>query len=555
MTSAYFDLGRYSRAISNTSEDAQMWFDRGLMWIYGFNHEEAITCFRHALDADPDCAMAYWGIAYAIGPNYNKPWEDFSKREATAMLFEGAQALSDAQRMAKSASAAERALIEALTHRYPVDMVEDFAPWNNAYSNEMRELYKNFPDDLDITALFAEALMNRTPWQLWDLRSETPADGADTEEVIAILERAFADGKRGWDHPGLLHMYIHVMEMSPHPERALRHGDRLGQLVPDAGHLQHMASHIDVLCGDYHNVVTRNAAAVVADRKFLDIRGTENFYSFYRIHDYHFLVYGAMFLGQPDVALDAADELVRTMPKHSFEDMADWFEPYVPIRLHVLIRFGRWRDILTEPLPQDPHLYAMTTAITHYARAVALANLRRPSEAREEAAAFMKARERVPCTRMLFNNSCHDLLDIAEHMMLGELDYHEGKLEQAFEHLRRSVALDDNLPYDEPWGWMQPTRHALGALLLEQGRMEEAEAVYRTDLGLDPSLPRPCQHPANLWSLLGLHECLKRRGENVEIAHVAMQLDQAMARASIPVKASCFCRKTSGQEEELTGSR
>ena len=291
------------------------------------------------------------------------------------------------------------------------------------------------------------------------------------------------------------------------------------------------------------NVVSRNQAAIVADRKFLKREGADNFYSVYRCHNYHFKIYGAMFLGQPTAALEAAEELMATFPSETLRPMADWFEGFIPMKQHVLIRFGRWQEILDQSLPEDEELYSVTTAMMRYARTVALANIHRIEDAEAEREKFYAAFERVPETRMLFNNTCRDILKVAEQMMLGELAYHRGDHEAAFSHLRKSVDIDDNLPYDEPWGWMQPTRHALGALLLEQGQVEEAEAVYRADLGLDATLSRACQHPGNVWSLHGLHECLTRRGETTEAAHIRLQLDKAVARAEVPIKASCYCRQ------------
>ncbi len=541
---AYYDLGSYSRKVTTSSQDAQLWFDRGLIWTYAYNHEEAIVCFQKALAADPDCAMAHWGIAYAIGPNYNKPWETFEEEEKPDCLELAGTAIASANELKDKVSPFERDLIEAIVKRYPEDpAVEEFAPWNDAFADAMRSVYQAHEGDLDVSCLFAEAIMNRTPWQLWDLPSGKPADGADTLEAIAVLENAFDTSADAWTHPGLLHMYIHLMEMSPHPERALRHGDALSTLVPDAGHLLHMATHIDVLCGDYQNVVSRNHTAIVADRKFLAAEGADNFYSVYRCHNYHFKIYGAMFLGQPTVALTTADELIETIPEDFLAAMADWFEGFIPMKQHVLIRFGLWSDILAQELPTDQDLYSVTTAMMHYARTVALANTGKLDEAEAERDRFYAASERVQETRMLFNNTCNDILKVAEQMLLGELEYHKGNHAKAFEHLRASVELDDNLPYDEPWGWMQPTRHALGALLIEQGQYEDAEAVYRADLGLDATLSRACQHPGNVWSLHGLHECLSRRGEEAEALQVKLQLDKALARAEVEIKASCYCRQ------------
>lgn len=540
---SYGDLGTHGRPITTSSGEAQAWFDRGLVWLFGYNHEAATTCFERALEADPGSAMTGWGIAAAAGPNYNRPWETFEPEDKAAALATARAAIRAARAASDRAAPVERALVEAIARRYPAEPVEDIAPFLAAYADAMRELHRAHPEDLDVAALFAEALMSRTPWQLWDLASGTPAEGAATLEAKEVLKRAFAGSDGAWGHPGLLHFYIHLMEMSPHPELALRHGDRLATLVPDAGHLLHMATHIDVLCGDYQTVVERNSRAIEADRKWLEREGADNFYTVYRLHNYHFKIYGAMFLGQPAPALEAAHELAETLPEEALRNFADWFEAFVPLRQHVLIRFGMWQDILAQELPGEPELYAMTTALMRYARAVALANTGDIAAAEAEAEAFAVARDAVRESRMLFNNTCRDILEVAEAMMLGELAYHKGDHEIAFGHLRDAVRLDDTLPYDEPWGWMQPTRHALGALLLDQGRLDEAEAVYRADLGLDLSLARACQHPQNVWSLHGLHECLTRRGETVEALHVKPLLDQALARAAVPVRASCYCRR------------
>ncbi|MEO1001406.1 MAG: tetratricopeptide repeat protein, partial [Pseudomonadota bacterium] len=348
-----------------------------------------------------------------------------------------------------------------------------------------------------------------------------------------------------WAHPGLLHLYVHLMEMSPHPEKALRQGDVLRTLVPDAGHLIHMPTHIDVLCGHYQDVLRDNLAAIRADRRFYERDGGMNFYTAYRIHDYHFAVYGAMFLGQYAPALAAAEDLIETTPvallKTASPPMADFIESYISLREHVRIRFGRWRELIETPLPEDRELYSVTTATIHYARGVAHAALGDVAAAEEEEALFREAAARVPETRLLHNNTCRDLLAIAEAMLAGEIAYRKGEHDAAFAHLRRSVALDDALPYDEPWGWMQPTRHALGALLYEQGRVAEAEEVYREDLGLSGTLSRATIHPDNVWSLRGLHDCLKARGEMVEARLVKQRLDIVAARADVAVRASCFC--------------
>ena len=549
----YYDLGTFTWPVTTRDPQAQLWFDRGMAWCYGFNHDEAIACFERALEHDPGCAMAHWGIAYAIGPNYNKPWEDFDDDDLSQSLDLALTSIAAADTAAAGVTDLERALIAALAQRFPSSAddpsgADAFAAWNDAYADAMRAVHRAHPDDLDVGALFAEAVMNRTPWALWDLVTGEPAEGADTLEAVEVLEQAFADldASGAGRHPGLLHMYIHLMEMSPHPERALKAGDTLVDLIPDAGHLVHMPTHIDVLCGHYQNVVARNHAAVVADRRYLEHEGPANFYTLYRCHNYHFKAYGAMFLGQYGPAAEAAKEMVETLPAGLLgpDDvpLADWLEGFVPVSQHVLIRFGKWQEILDQPLPDDGELYCVTTAMMHYARAVAYASTGRVAEAEQEREAFGAARDRVPESRMLFNNTCLDILAVAEAMMTGEVEYRKGNFDAAFEHLHRAVELDDNLPYDEPWGWMQPTRHALGALLMEQGRLEEAEAAYRADLGLDGQLRRACWHPDNVWSLHGLHECLTRRGETVEAGHIKQRLDLAVARADVPIESSCYCR-------------
>ena len=389
--------------------------------------------------------------------------------------------------------------------------------------------------------------MNETPWKMWDLPTGQIAKDAGTAEAREVLETAFRDSPASWDHPGLLHLYVHLMEMSPFPELALRAGDRLRDMMPDSGHLIHMPTHIDVLCGNYRDVVIYNQKAIVADRKYLERNGALNVYAMYRTHNHHFVIYGAMFLGQYTPAIEAAQELIDTTPEELLRvpspPMADFIEGYLPMKQHVLVRFGKWQEIIDQALPTDQTLYCSTTAMMLYAKTVAHSALGNVAEAEREKEAFLAAKARVPDTRRVHNNIVLDLLAVAEEMLNGELEYRCGNHEVAFAHLRKSVELDDNLPYDEPWGWMQPARHALGALLMEQNQYEEAEAVYRADLGLDKTLSRACQHPSNLWSLHGLHECLTRRGETVEVMHIKQQLDQALARAEVQVHASCYCRQ------------
>lgn len=545
-----YDQGSYRRTITTKSAEAQRWFDRGLNWCFGYHHQEAVACFEKALEADPDCAMAHWGVGYAMGPNYNLPWEYLDPGTKAAFLAKAYDATHAALARKDNVTAPERALIEALTTRYPQrDAIDDQRPWNDAFAEAMRAVHLAHPGDRDLRTIFVEAIMNRTPWRMWDLKTGQPAAGAGTAEARAVLESALHEDPAAMDHPGLLHLYVHLMEMSPHPEVALRAGDRLRDLTVDMGHLTHMPTHIDIQCGFYRDALYWNQRAIIADRKYYQRSGPMNFYSAYRAHNYHFAAYAGMFLGQFAPAIAAADELIETIPEALLRvpapPMADFFESYLSIRQHVLIRFGKWREILAQELPADAALYCNTIAMIHYAKGVAHAALGGVAAAEQEQMLFRAAMGTVPPSRKLHNIPCVMLLAVAEEMLAGEIAYRAGEHARAFAHLRAAVALEDALPYDEPWGWMQPVRHALGALLLEQGQVAEAEAVYREDLGLGGSLPRAQIHPENVWALRGLLDCLEKRGETDAAAQILTRTEIAAARADMPVKASCFCARRS----------
>lgn len=551
MSDGYYNLGDYSRPLRTSSASAQVWFDRGLVWAYAFNHEEAVACFEKALRDDPDLWAARWGIAYAVGPNYNKGWDAFDPVDLPASLDRARSELELAREGLTSEGPAgepEASLVAALTRRYAGVAADDPQSWqagHAAYADAMAEVAAAFPRDLDVLALAADALLNVTAWALWDPLTGEPAPGSRAREAERLLDAALAlpGGRR---HPFVLHLHIHLLEMSERPEAALTSADELRGLVPDAGHLQHMPSHLDVLCGDYHAAIAANRRAVQADRLFVERAGPLNFYSLYRAHDLHFIVYAAMFLARYQDAIEAADELSSQLTPQLLglesPPMADWLEAFVPLRTHVLVRFGRWAELVAAPLPQDPNLYCTTTAMVLYGRGVGhavLGDVAAAGAARDE---FVQAVALVPDSRYLFNNTALDILAVAGAMLDGEIAYRQGHVEEGFTRLREAIALDDALPYDEPWGWMQPTRHAYGALLLEQGQVAEAAAIYAADLGLDPAVSRSVHHPGNVWSLHGYHECLARLGRHDEARIIAQQLAVAWARADVPVLASCACR-------------
>jgi len=551
LTDDYFDLGPYSRTITTTSPLALQWFNRGLIWAYAFNHLEAVACFKRAAEADPSCAMAYWGISYAGGPYYNKQWHKFDQHDLAQTLAFAFDAIREAVRYADLCTPVEAALIEALSHRYQNrEPAADLSAWNDAYADAMRTVYERFPDDLDVCTLFVDAMMNRTPWALWDLVSGQAQDGADTLEAIAVVQHGLGllRERDGPDHAGLLHVYIHLMEMSPTPEAALEAANRLRTLTPGAAHLCHMPTHIDVQCGHYEAVVESNRVAVAADRRYMTYADSRmTFHTLSRAHNFHFMLYGAMLLGHKQAALEAAQGMVDTIPEALLRidspPMADWLEGYVAMNVHAYIRFGEWRQLIDRPEPADPVLYSATTAMLRYGKTLAHAVLGDISSAENEKAKYVEAVEKVPASRCVFNNSCQNLLAIASQMLDGELLYRKGLYHQAFSHLRRAVELSDALPYDEPWGWMQPARHALGALLLEQGCVSEALTVYQADLGLYETTHRPCRHPDNVWALHGYHECLVRQDRTDEATAIEAKLRKAIAGSDITIASSCFCRR------------
>lgn len=515
----YFDVGDFHYEVSTDSPAAQQWFDRGLAMCIAFNHEEGVRCFEKALAIDPGMAMGYWGLAYGWGPNIN------NVEIEPHQIAEANLAVRLAKLHLKNATRLEQELIEAISQRYTTPVPDDREPLNKAYAEAMRKVYQAHPDDPLVAALFAESLMMLRPWNQW-AADGTPA--AETPEIVQVLE----DGlKQSPDFPALCHLYIHAMEASPDPAVALPAANRLRDAMPGAGHLVHMPSHIDVLLGDYPSVIRTNQKAIEVDDEFLKREGAINFYTYYRLHNYHFVVYGAMFDGQSELALRAARQLQEQVPEEMLKSQTDFLDAFMPMPLHVLIRFGRWDDILNEPEPAD--YLPMSRSIRHYARALAYAATGRIAEAETEQSAFKLSRATVPETSMLFNNTSQDILGVAEEMVAGEIAYRKGETEAAFEHLRAAIRLDDALNYDEPWAWMQPARHALGALLVESGKPVEAEAVYRADLK---------RHPNNPWALQGLAECLAVQGKSAEAANVKSQLQTATERADVSIDRSCYCR-------------
>ncbi len=507
-------------AITTDDRDAQAWFDQGLVMLYGFNHGEAIRSFTEAAAIDPDAPAPWWGIALAHGMHINVP--AMTERQWKA----ASDAMAEAQARRTNGSELERALIDALAARYTWPAPAAQRPYDEAYAAAMGDVYRQFPDHPDVAVLYAESLMNLQPWDYWN--EDLTPKGRITE-IIAVLERALAVAP---DHPQACHLYIHAMEAGPSPAAAEAAADRLTQLTPGAGHLVHMPSHLFARVGRYADAVDTNVRAVEADRRFLDQGVEPGMYYVYHAHNLHFLAFASMMEGRYETAMEAARELERCMPDEALDNFAFLIEGIMPTTYHVMIRFGKWEDVLREPAP--PAKRPVWLAVHHYARGIALSALGRTDEARQEIERFNAQVENVPQEWWIFSNKVHDVLPIAHAMLEGELAFREGRLDDAWAALRRGIAAEDRLVYDEPPGWMLPVRHAMGALLMSAGEYAAAEQLYRED---------QVDHPGNGWSLIGLEQALSAQGRHQEAGAFALRLEDAWRR--VPERerptSSCMC--------------
>ena len=523
-------LGAHQREVQGGSELARRYFDQGLLFCFGFNHDESLRSFEAAIALDPDFAMAWWGLGFALGPNINAPLGD---AEVAGRAYGAAQR---AQALAAQESPENRALIAALATRYSELPFPDGDPsvdpraarksLDLAFADAMRQAHGAYPGDAGISAIFADALLNLAPWGQWTLDHRA---NPGTDEIVRTLEAALA---RSPEHPYLNHLYIHTMEGSARPEAALPSARRLASLTPGLGHLVHMPAHIYIWTGHYADAAAANVDAVDVDRAYFERVGRQKIYELYHAHNLHFLVYAAMFAGQREQALRAAREMNDELPMAIREAMPEAAEGYLPVLWHVMVRFGMWEEILETPLIEAKT--PIVEASWRYARGVALANLDRFDEARREEALFLPLAASVGDGSYVGFTPGKKVMEIAQQMLRGEIAFRSGAQEDGLRALRDAIRLEDALPYDEPRGWMQPVRHALGALLMEAGRAQEAEAVYRRDLE---------RHPENGWSLHGLMECAEKRGDSAAAASLRERFDKAWATSDIVLEASCFCRR------------
>ena len=514
----YAGFEGYKRPVTTDSQEAQRWFDQGIQLLYGFNHDEAIRSFEKAAEIDPSCAMAWWGSAYARGLHINNPQMG---EEQSRLAYEASRKAADAL---DDETSVERALVEAVGRRYTWPAPDDRRPLDEAYADAMQAAWHAFPNDADVGALYAESLMNLQPWDLW-----TPegAPKGRVFEILAVLEKTLAATPQ---HPGANHFYIHAIEASPWPGRGTAAAERLQTLVPGSGHLVHMPSHIFIRTGRYADAAASNEQAIAADEAYFAKSPKPDFYSIYFLHNVHFLAYAAMMQGRYQTAIDAARKIERTIPADFLKEYATVADGFMPTALHVLLRFGRWDEILAEPEP--PAWRLVSRAERHFARSVAFSAKGQLEEARREIALMDAAAAEFDENWKVGNNSASSVIDVARAMAEGELAYRGGQKDAAFRKLREAVALEEKLSYDEPPGWMQPVRHALGALLMADQRHAEAEEVYREDL---------VRHPNNGWSLLGLQQSLTAQGMHDEAASMESALSQAWLAADVRPAASCYC--------------
>ena len=507
------DLGAYHYPVTTRSKQAQRYFDQGLILTYAFNHPEAIRSFQEAARLDPSCAMAWWRVALNYGPNINKP---MAKEDAAKAWG----ALQKARGLARNASEKERAVIEALAKRYAQNPPEDRSALDQAYGTAMREVHRKYPDDPDVATLFAESLMDTMPW---DYYTKEGKPKPVTAEVLAALEGVLAKKP---DHAGACHYYIHAVEATE-PQKALAAADMLLDLVPGAGHLVHMPAHIYLRMGLYREASVSNELASRADEGYIAQCNAQGFYpATYYPHNVHFLWYTNSMEGRSRKAIAAAKEIAKHGGCMKLTE-EDRMEPLLSL---VLVRFGKWDEVLAQPRPAKEKLFS--SAMSHYARGLALTAIGKASEAEQEAFALNELTESEESKKL---ESPYlpglTLLKICRHDLAGHMALKRGDHDKAVNELQAAVALEDTLPYMEPPFSYMPMRHGLGAAMLTAGDASGAEKVYREDLK---------RNPANGWALLGLSQSLTAQGQAERAADVAEQLKSAWIRADVKPTSSRF---------------
>ncbi len=499
-------LGDIDHPVSTNNPEAQKFFNQGLAYAYAFNHEEAVRSFKQAAQLDPQLAMAYWGVALALGSNYNVPADGPS-------LLEAFNNLQKAIALAPKASEHDRAYITALSKRYSSDINADQKKLAVDYKNAMGELSKNYPDDLDAATLYAESMMNLRPWKLWALDGR-PEEG--TLEIVSVLEGVL---RRNPNHSGANHYYIHAVEASTTAERALPSAARLGKVAPKAGHLVHMPSHVYIRTGDYYQAAQSNVDAIAVDREYMTKSGNKGLYPMmYYNHNVHFLAAANAMNGRYADSIKSARELEANVnPVIKAMPMLEMFLPYT---LTSLTRFGKWDEILKEPKP-DPSL-KIVTAFWHFARGSAYAATKQIPKAEAELSALRAVDLTMTEQTRLFNNAATDVMKVAEFELEGKIALARGDKQLAYDLLTKAVAAEDATQYAEPADWDLPVREVLGGALLANGEYAKAEKVFRAEI---------LRQPRNGRALFGLAESLRKQGKEGAAKSVQSEFEKAWQHA------------------------
>ncbi len=508
-------LGEYSHAVTTDNPDSQYFFDQGLRLTYGFNHSEALRSFKEAARLDPNNAMAYWGWALVLGPNINLPMQP-------AVAEQAFEAMQTAVSLKGRVSEPEAAYIDALAVRYAPVAPNDRSSLDLAYVDAMADLVAAYPDDLDAATFYGAALMNLSPWDYWQ------GDGRPKENTKNIMATFESVIDRNPSHPGAIHYYIHTVEVA-HPERAEAPADILLGLMPGAGHMVHMPSHIYMRVGRYADAFASNRRASDADAGYIAQCNAQGIYPLnYYPHNLHFLVWSAMFQGRSEAALAGAREVQSKIPR-DMGNLFGIFETFLSQPLYVMVRFGQWEAALAEPQPAEH--YRFMNGVWHYMRGMAYSNTNQARAARRELARLRSLRNKLTDEYVIGFGTAPRLLTIAEQLLAGDIAAQRKDYDEAIPHLDRAVRLEDSLRYSEPPDWYFPTRHILGALLLDAGYPSEAEAVYWQDLK---------KHPENGYALLGLQQALEAQGNTAAATQLATRFKAAWSEADVQLTSSRF---------------
>lgn len=511
-------LGDYSFPITTDNELAQRYFEQGFKLTVGFNHAEAVRSFRYAIKQDENCAMCHWGLAYALGPNYNAGMEP----EVVTVAY---TAIQNALKLKEGLSKREQAFIDAMAQRYPMAPTSDRSAYDQAYTDAMRKVHQQFPADQEAAALLAEAIMDMHPWDLWE-KSGKPKPW--TPEILALLEGVLAKNP---DHPIAIHLYIHATEASLEPEKALPYVARLPEITPGAGHLVHMPSHTYIRTGHYYKGMQSNEQAIIVDSTYMTNCYAAGIYPLaYFPHNYHFLTACAGFAGNAESSIGAAYRMVNQLDTNIMrQEGFTTIQHFWSIPLYVQVKFSRWDDILASPKPAADLRYP--TAIWHYARGMAFNGKGQIPQAKAEWEALQEfvEDEALDAATIWDINTMGIIIDIANHVLSAEIASSEGKLDTAIAEFRKAITLEDSLNYNEPPDWFFSVRHHLGSVLLKAGRYVEAEATYRKDLELFPETG---------WALHGLYQSLKQQGKTDAAKAIQARFEDAWSHADTQLDGS-----------------